>query len=365
MSSGATSPVVEAARRLRTWAVQKGLLTNVQPDQDDVDDVDLADFSNVTQSATAEQIFTHRRINLICVDEPRKIVIVYTNKSPTQKEQDELPATSDGGVTFEFRKGALPQIKNTGGGPTPGGTFELHKGIYTCGSSVFVGNKIGAGTMGAILKDKGGKFFGLSNNHVTGGMSFSETLLPVVAPGTVDVCPGGHDPFTLGHHKAALPLVLGSPDNSNVANNYDAAVFTIRDPNLVSSMQRKHYDTPASVMSPQANTVVEKVGRTTGRTRGSIVGRVVAPEPVIARVPEFGFSSQIYFEDVWVVEGLQQNDFSRPGDSGSLVCFRPNQGQPKAVGIIFAGSTKSLTFIAPIDKILASLGMELVFNHNV
>lgn len=357
---------IEVGRHLRSWAARKGLLTTVPGDHDEDNTFELSEVSTAAQAHAAEEILNIRKINLICVDEDREKVIIYTQKVPTKRELEELPIKVEGNVSLEFRKGALPVVRNSTGGPSTNGCSDLHNGRYTCGSSVFVGNRMGAGTLGCVVKDIRDGLLGLSNNHVTGGMSFSDTELPITAPGPLDVAPGVPDPFTLGHHRSALPLMLGSPDNANVSDNFDAAVFTIKDVDLVSSMQRNHYDTPSSVMAPTANIVVEKVGRTTGRTRGTLVGHAIAPEPVVVRVPEFGFSGAIYFEDFWIVEGVNQQDFARPGDSGAVVCFRPAQGQPAVVGLLFAANTtKSLTYIAPIEKVLSKLGVTIVSGHNI
>lgn len=360
------SKTVDVAKQLRSWAAKNGILTYVPADQDDDPAGDLDDLAPAAEAQSAEQILGIRKINLIIADEETNTVIVYTQKNPTKKDQECLPTKLDGDVNVEFRKGALPLVRNSTGGPAPGGCSALHNDRYTCGSSVFVGNRVGAGTLGCLVKDANGVFMGLSNNHVTGGWSFSDTDLPITAPGTLDVGPGAPDPFTLGHHKSTLPLMHGSPDNANVSDNYDAAVFAIKDANLVSSMQRLQFDTPAKVASCKANTAVEKVGRTTGHTRGKIVGRAIAPEPVFVRIPEFQFSGLTYFEDFWVVEPLSGQEFARPGDSGSIICFRPSQGQPSAVGLLFAANTtKSLTYIAPLDKVLQKLGVSIVSGHNI
>lgn len=358
----------EVARQFRQWAARNGILNYSAPEIEEEADLELSDISTTTraQAQAAQEILSIRKINLICVDDDRNSVIVYTHRALTKSEIEELPVRADKDVSFEFRKGILPVIRNSTSGSPPAGCSDLHKGRYTCGSSVFVGNAVGAGTFGCIVADPHGNLFGLSNNHVTGGMSFSGADLPITAPGALDVCPGSPDPFTIGHHRAALPLTLGSPDNANVANNFDAAIFRIKEPDAVSSMQRRHFDTPSLVAAPKPNTVVEKVGRTTGLTRGTVVGRAIAPEPVFVRLNEFNFQGLIYFEDFWIVEGLNQQVFSMPGDSGSLICFRPAQGEAAAVGILFAANTsKSLTYIAPLDKVVASLGVAVVSGHNI
>ena len=129
-------------------------------------------------------------------------------------------------------KAHAPVVRLPAAGPVFHGTFKIHNNRYTCGSSIFTGNRIGAGTLGCLVKDASGVLYGLTNNHVTGGCSYSEPELPVVAPGPADVVAGGFDPFTIGHHHKVLQLSVGSPDNVDVSDNLDAALFKIKDPNL-------------------------------------------------------------------------------------------------------------------------------------
>ena len=67
-----------------------------------------------------------------------------------------------------------------------------------------------------------------------------------------------------------------------------------------------------------------------------------------------------------IVQGLNNSAFSGPGDSGSLVCFRPNLGEHKALGLLFAGTQdQSLSFVLPIQKVLDFFGVTLVSQHNI
>jgi hypothetical protein len=283
--------------------------------------------------------------------------------SPDPREIDDLPKEADGGFEFEYLKALPPQVRMPAQGANVAGTYGLHGGRYSCGSSISVGNCVAAGTLGALVKDADGHLYGLTNNHVTGGCGYSQTNIPVVAPGLLDVRPAGHDPFTIGHHYKVSPWVSGSPENVSVTDNLDAAVFRIKDSGQVTSMQRSHYDTPAGVKDPVVGIAVEKVGRTTGWTKGVVVAKSVGFEPVNMQVPDF--RGMIYFADVYVVKGTM-GPFADAGDSGSLVCFRPANAKPAAFGLVFAVSgDKTLTFVVPIRKVLDVFGVTLVTGHNV
>lgn len=112
--------------------------------------------------------------------------------------------------------------------------------------------------------------------------------------------------------------------------------------------------------------IVSIVQVVTEMVNSTVTCRAVSPQPVQTKIPEFGVQSVIYFEDFWVVEGMNKQSFSQSGDSGSLVCLRPTQGAPSAVGLLFAGNAGSaLTFVAPLDKILNRLGVSIVSGHHI
>lgn len=241
---------------------------------------------------------------------------------------------------------------------------------YACGSSISPGNSASAGTLGALVSDQNMKLFGLSNNHVTGLCNHSQVGVPILAPGVIDVHAGGIHPFTLGFHHAVLEMNIGTQGNIDVSKNSDAAIFGVLNPDSVSSSQGSIYDTPVNVVDPTDGMAVEKVGRTTGHTKGKIIGKELMPIAVNYSAPNFGFSGNILFEDVWIVHG-DEAAFSQPGDSGSLIVQIDDNGVRSAVGLLFAGGTDSLgpenhrTFFLPIRPILEKFGVQLVGGHNV
>ena len=104
--------------------------------------------------------------------------------------------------------------------------------------------------------------------------------MPIIAPGHPDIRAGGFDPFTIGHHHSLLAMLDGIPQNVAIADNTDAAIFAIRDSNLVSSMQRNHYDTPTAIVPIAPGMTVQKVGRTSSITTGIVRAQAVGPEPI-------------------------------------------------------------------------------------
>jgi hypothetical protein len=220
------------------------------------------------------------------------------------------------------------------------------------------------------VRNAAGDFFGLTNNHISGGCSNAGVGLPIVAPGILDVAPGNLNPFTLGLHHTALPLVAGSPDNVNAKANLDAAMFKLINTAVVTSYQRDAYDTPSLVGPLTAGLKVEKVGRTTALTAGTVVSQLFGAIYIPFQAPLYEFTGRVYFDPIFAIAG-DTVLFSDGGDSGSLITSTDAGGNRKAVGIVVGGMNDGTapggktTLALPIQSILSKLGVTLVSGHNV
>lgn len=354
----------DVARSLRAWAIKEGLLAKTLPEAEAAaGDDDLGDYIEEGEQAEAAPILRRRGITAIAYDNQNNKVYVFTNRKGSKADAEALPDAS-GDVEIIYRKGAAAAVKSASAGLTPASPCHRHNNRYACGSSIFVGNRVGAGTLGCLVRDANG-IYGLTNNHVSGGCNHSDPDLPILAPGALDVAAGGFDPFTIGYHTKLLPLAGGSPENVDISRNYDAAIFRLSDPALVTSYQRGAYDTPANCAPIQPNIQVQKAGRSTGVTTGIVRGKMVDPDLIEYTVPEFNTRAIFYFQDAWIVEGVG-GPFSDIGDSGSLVTQPGAGGARVAVGLVFACSKdKRLTFVTPLDRVLDMFQVTLVAGHNV
>lgn len=325
-------------------------------------------------SQTALSLLRQKQIRFVGINETAGRIVVYLNKvTPSEKALKTLPKTVDG-FALRFRQGN-PETVSPLHVAEATNTCAMHTSQngthYTCGSSISVGNTRLAGTLTCLLRDQiTGDFYGLSNNHVTGGCNYAPIGLPIVAPGISDVTPNNPSPFTIGLHSRQLAMSMGDPTQVNALANRDAAIFKIGDLAKVSSMQQSHYDTPASVMALTAGMSVQKVGRSTELTSGVVQSVSVGPLPVGYSAPQYNFAGAIYFEPLYVVHGVGDK-FSDTGDSGALVTHQDANGVRHAVGIVVAGGSDSsapgqkISLIAPIEPILNEFGLALVSNHNV
>lgn len=356
----------EVAEEVRRWALSNRMMGNfpVSPP------VDLATIRNIFGTVgvpAAVKTLQHRGVSYIGINEKLSEIIIFTKKnlSATERRSFERIILKSRGedITFSFVQSSIAHVGRDLDPPVGVPTFEMLNGRFTCGSSIYIASEKGAGTLGCLVRDKAGTLYGLSNNHITGGSNYAEPGLPIVAPGMADVAAGAQDPETIGHHRRAYPFVDGLPEVVDAAGNLDAAIFEIKDPNRVCSMQRKRYDTPTDCLPLEVGMVVEKVGRTSSLTKGEVIAELFGFWPVQYDVDVIGGKKIIYFSSMFAIEG-KVNLFSYSGDSGSLIVYKDSDEKRFAVGIVVAGNTEGITFALPFDRILTHFDVELVSGHN-
>jgi hypothetical protein len=360
----------EVASGLARWCISKGHLPQLP---NDVDREYLEDVPPMPLSNEAEMILRQRGVESIAYNSPSRMIYIYTTRKVTQKELKSLPTSLQRhGVSYPH--GSIDAV-GKGSLGSQGAHYSIHQGAggfhYACGSSISPGNDASAGTLGALVELADGILYGLTNNHVSALCSHVEVGTPILAPGVFDVRAGGMPPFTIGFHERALEMHHGSVGNINISENTDAAIFRIDGAAPVSSMQGNYYDTPTVVVAPTEGMRVAKVGRTTGLTKGLIVSRELRPAGVDYHAQGYGFSSQIWFGNVFTIHGFG-SEFSLSGDSGSLVVQLNDKDQPiAAVGLIFAGGPDSSapggckSLMLPLMPMLDALGATLKGGHNV
>ena len=203
-----------------------------------------------------------------------------------------------------------------------------------------------AGTIGAFVVLAGDeRRYLLSNNHVLADADRAEPGSAVLQPGSAD---GGGAGDVVGELAAAVPLRPATP------TVVDAALARLDDDVEVDAL----YPVGAITTTAAADDdlVVEKVGRTTGLTRGVVTA--VELDGVAVGYP----GGVVTFDDQVEVAGVD-GAFSAGGDSGSLVYDPVTRA---AVGLLFAGSERGgpegtgLTFCNPVDAVLEALGARLL-----
>ena len=362
----------DAAKLFHDWAVAEGFIPDSPLPTESLTPEQSALIEPMT--AVGRQILRTRQVQSVLFNESANRIIVLTKKAApvTKRQLEKLPKAVDD-IEVVYRQGVTNPIGGPPSAPFGGPAYVVrHVGggdRYTCGSSISVGNIRDAGTLCCLVRSVTGELYGLSNNHVSGSCSFAGVGLPILAPGVHDVSPGGMPPFTIGFHAVSLAMIAGSADNVDATKNMDAAIFKIASPNLVSSFQGNAYDTPSTATAMVGGLEVEKYGRTTGLTKGRVLGQVNGPHPIRYNSPVYSFSGDVSFEPVFAIVGLT-DAFSDAGDSGALITTVDASGLRTAVGIVVGGMNDGtapggkLTIALPIGPTLQALDVTLVSGHN-
>lgn len=199
------------------------------------------------------------------------------------------------------------------------------------------------GTLGAFVKErKGSRRFILSNNHVLAGENMASIGDEVFHPGTYD----SGSRICVGTLARMIPLTVAMP------NVVDAALCATHD-NIVGS--NNYFGQGAmSIGTAEDGLDVQKIGRTTGLTSGTVTAFDLSAIPV-----DYSQLGTALFNEVIEISGANGNPFSDHGDSGSLI-YCPSMNS--AIGLLFAGSdrNRNITYANPIGVALDALDVELV-----
>jgi hypothetical protein len=204
-----------------------------------------------------------------------------------------------------------------------------------------------AGTLGGFVR-LDGRLAVLSNNHVLAASDAAAIGDPVLQPGPAD---GGRAADRIATLTAFHPFPAEGP------SLVDAAVAVLDD-----GVQADPGAFPggpldgvvAAIADIDPDVPVEKVGRTTGHTRG----RITAVE-VDGVAVQYDDDVVHVFDDQVEVEGVS-GAFSAGGDSGSVI-WRSADRAP--LGLLFAGSDEGgsagggVTFANPLATVLDTFGV--------
>ena len=204
-----------------------------------------------------------------------------------------------------------------------------------------------SGTLGALLT-AGGTQYILSNNHVMGLSGSAQAGQDISQPGLID--------NNCQIHSVVADFTVAAPLSSGV----DAAIAELRPGMMNSNGSIEDIGTISSVVrAPTVGLGVQKSGRTTGHTTGTI-GSINTTVSVRYAKSCGGGGGTVHTFPNQVV--INSSTFSAGGDSGSLIVSTGSCPQP--VALLFAGSSSS-TIGNPISVVLtrltASLGSAVSF----
>ena len=223
-----------------------------------------------------------------------------------------------------------PDIEKGGPGGSAGTTIDptaKFSSPVPIGVSTGNRNECSAGTIGARL----GSTWALSNNHVFARENSGQAGEDILQPGLYDTTCIYNSDNQLGDLTQFASISFSGP------NRIDAAIATFgsNGRTLGCATPSNGYGAPEALeyttsLDPTSllNTSVQKYGRTTSLTKGTIIS--------VNWIGNIGYSTgTAQFVDQIIVYS-SRGAFVKAGDSGSLVVGQPNQAK-KPSGLLFAG----------------------------
>jgi hypothetical protein len=250
-------------------------------------------------------------------------------KQITKHAMDEVDLRVTGGIEVRPAADSVPRVPLTIGSST---------GHYLCsaGTLGFFARRVSDGAIGIV-----------SNNHVIAANNEGKDGDDILVPGPAD---RGRRPLNV------VAQLDGTYPRLNAKEQIVDCAFgrIVRGtPANPLSLGRGERLKTSTVMAA-GMIEVEKIGRTTGRTRGRISAFELDDLDV-----DYCFGA-VWFTNQIEIESLDADPFSRPGDSGSLIFTRDGL-QP--LGLLFASSliggahNAGLTYANPIEDVLSALGV--------
>jgi len=271
------------------------------------------------------------------------VVFFVREKLPLALVRRPVPLRVGGVQTDVVATGRIEALRETNVAPTVRSVNTKRMRPAQCGCSI--GHpKVTAGTLGAIVACKGTPY-SLSNCHVIANSGDASIGDPIIQPGRYD---GGNvTRDVIGHLQRWAPIKYNARvswlswlwrwfGHVNPENEVDAAIAAMRTGHAVGLIVGQGPQ-PREICTPCIGMGVQKVGRTTGHTRGRIKylratidvgyggGRIATfRNQIVSNVPSAG------------------------GDSGSHVYTtdRPT----RSVGLLFAGG-RDTTIINPMARV--------------
>ncbi len=217
---------------------------------------------------------------------------------------------------------------------------SAYRPIVPCGVSVGNSRENSSGTIACIVVKHGIRYI-LSNNHVLARSNDAYVGEPIVQPGRAD---------NYGLPTGQIGVLSAYKKVSFTSDNlFDAAVARLTTEN--SYDEADQFSPSHTWENAQVGMAVQKVGRTTGLTTGTIAATDVTLKVDYDNGMTATFVNQIFVPD---------SNFLQPGDSGSLLVTQ-NGNHP--VGLCFAGGSSG-AFANPIGPVLSYFGVDLAGTNN-
>ncbi|MGA2297322.1 MAG: hypothetical protein ABSG15_07235 [FCB group bacterium] len=271
-------------------------------------------------------------------------IIVYTAKDENSKSNNQtlapagLPTKLDNVPVVVVNSGKFVAFTLSGKyNPVPNGVSIINPR-----------EGCAAGTLSCIVQDGAGIKYILSNNHVMANENNAVVGDNIDQPGTYDSKPQCNTsyPNVVANLTAWYPIVFSTSAN----NTIDAAIAQLTSNTAISftyATPKGYYGYPnTTTVSPSVRLKIQKVGRTTSLTTGTIAS--------INTTVNVGYGSGTAR---FIGQIVTSSKFCQAGDSGSLVVTNNSSANP--VGLLFAGTNNGTTIVNPINSVLSYFGVSI------
>ncbi len=332
-------------------------------------DYGILDNAKLIYAEVIEELFRRKHVVAcglgfkISADKPTdqlSLVVSVTQKVPahTLSPEDLIPQSVSGLETDVIETGPIHALLE-----------DPHARRRPAQPGISIGHRdITAGTFGLLVQREGQPLI-LSNNHVLANSNAASIGDPIYQPGPTD---GGtsndkiatltaYEPLDFGDTPATCSVATGLAQFLNLlarltgsshrlqpiqatpgVNQMDAALATPDGPELVKP-DVLGIGIPTGTSEPYLGEEVQKMGRTTGLTQGTVTQiNVTVNVDYAGRTARF--TNQVF-----------TTPMSAPGDSGSAIL---NAGR-QAVGLLFAGSER-VTIFTPIQRVLDRFEVDVI-----
>lgn len=260
-----------------------------------------------------------------------------------------IPEELDGVVVQPIVTGKIEALVKPAGKPgKPGGGGSTLSPTSIWPLPVPIGVSTGnagecsAGTIGCRVTD-GINVYALSNNHVFALENDAAIGSTILQPGLYDTACVYKGNNVIGGLADFVPIVF------DASNTVDCAISTATMANLGRATPPNGYGVPKSTTVPAVvGTPVQKYGRTTSLTKGTITG-------INATIYVSYSGGTATFDNQIIVQSRKA--FIKAGDSGSLMVTDPGRNP---VGLLFAGNGSGNYAVAnDIDEVLGAFGVTI------
>jgi hypothetical protein len=226
------------------------------------------------------------------------------------------------------------------------------------GLSVSPSASLDAGTLGCFVRrPTQSELFILSCNHVIAERNDGTVGAPICQPAIAD---GGH---SSADQIARLQSFVHLKPGDHGTTSVDAAIASVEDAEVadVAQLGNRLMLCGVSTLEELTETLprlVLKTGKQTGITQGTL------QDFGIRRLIPYGINLTCDFTNLIAIEGIGNQPFSQPGDSGSVIYDADGYAIALLIGGTKSGGENNcgITYASPIDAVLHELDLELALS---